>query len=703
VEVLAFSRDAAKVVPGVPLRVTGRLSLPPQAMNPGEFDLRRHLTTESTFSEFECSRLEACPASTVPWHERAWTYLLGLIRSRVSQSIGSCLPEEEGAVLKGILLGDRSDLPPDASLDFRRSGFYRFATIAGFHVDLVFALSEKAIRKVTRRPSLSRLVSGAVTFLYGSLSGWTPGAIRAFTCASMKAIAPALRRRYYPLAGLSVAGLAVAWIVPFPLADPGFQLSFAGALGGFVGWRYGSEMRTWAGTGGPLEARLRPPALALLRVVVIFLFLLPAMASSLQDVSLVGFALGGIWAGVVAALVPASVAILAVPGLGRLAGWAPYLLLKGVRQASSWAAGLPWASFTVPAPGRLEAAAYYGLLLLLMDLGERRLRGRADRDEVPGRRGCDARARPDTAPRSLSLLRPAGVWLCSLVLFLSAVFRVYLPWPRVTFFSVGQADCALIRFRASAVLVDTGTRGACEDTVLRQLRRLGVTRVDAVALSHLHQDHVGGLQLLCQEVRVGAILTAPGTGAAARSLLGAGGPWIPQIVEASPGSTYRIGSLEVLTFCSGNVADTGGSSDDSGNDQSLVLVFRQFPSPEDGPGDASPGLPGQGFVLEFWGDAPSSAVAEALSLCPLVFQEGEQLRVVKVPHHGSRDALVDGFYERMPGGIAVVSVGPNSYGHPSNEVLQAAASSRARLFRTDVSGAVTVDFILGRARAHPFR
>ncbi len=49
-----------------------------------------------------------------------------------------------------------------------------------------------------------------------------------------------------------------------------------------------------------------------------------------------------------------------------------------------------------------------------------------------------------------------------------------------------------------------------------------------------------------------------------------------------------------------------------------------------------------------------------------------------------------GFYDRLDRGVAVISVGTNSYGHPSKEVLEAADRSSALLRRTDRDGAVTV-------------
>jgi len=76
--------------------------------------------------------------------------------------------------------------------------------------------------------------------------------------------------------------------------------------------------------------------------------------------------------------------------------------------------------------------------------------------------------------------------------------------------------------------------------------------------------------------------------------------------------------------------------------------------------------------------------------------------IIKVPHHGSPDSLVYGFYQRVWGGVAVISVGPNSYGHPSPDVIREAEQSGLTVFRTDKDGAVTVKIYPGRVRVSRF-
>jgi competence protein ComEC len=94
-----------------------------------------------------------------------------------------------------------------------------------------------------------------------------------------------------------------------------------------------------------------------------------------------------------------------------------------------------------------------------------------------------------------------------------------------------------------------------------------------------------------------------------------------------------------------------------------------------------------GASVLFTGDAEEPAqrdlLVDAGHLLPAL--------VLKVPHHGG-DTSMEEFLWSVKAQVAVVSVGPNRYGHPSPEVLADLMSSGVRVFRTDLVGDVTLTF-----------
>jgi len=658
----------------------GKFELPLRAQNPGEFDYRRYLRSKKIFVELKGTVKNVSSGGLLKdTSTRQWFLSYGLgtrifLRELISQAVGEIkhfieysidenFPESERAILKGIFLAEKREISRHDEEALKRAGFYRFVTIAGFHVDFVSRISGRLFRKRTKNTVLSRIISCAIAFFYASVSSWNAGAMRACTCSFMRMFAPYLRRKYDTISGLALSGLILAWTIPYPLFDVGFQLSFVGSFA------------VWFALNRPL-CKIYRGSIALW----LFVFLFPLLALYFQDVSFWGFMLGGVWSTVTGALIVLGFAIFFIPGTGHFLGWLPFLILRGIRLLSHLLAKIPLGFLSVPIPNRAELIAYYVFVLVLF---------------VPSRYWCVLQK--GSSLEGKRWCRHVLLLAAALIFFVSAFLRNCVLWPDITFLSVGQGDCALIRYKKVAIMVDTGTGYAFSNIVLPYLKRQGIKKIDLCILSHLHEDHAGGVSELCEKIDVGAILTASGTkNRFEKSFL------VP-VIEAVPKGKYRLGDVGLTILYAGEDIDAGLTENISENEMSLVFLMEFGHEP---------------VQIEFWGDAPCSVVSKVLrdkalvrnGLESTVFQpEGsdrakkvEKTVIVKVPHHGSAGSLVEGFYERISSGHAVISVGPNSYGHPSPSVLYAARKNGVSLWRTDLNGAITVRSFLGRLKVRPF-
>lgn len=236
---------------------------------------------------------------------------------------------------------------------------------------------------------------------------------------------------------------------------------------------------------------------------------------------------------------------------------------------------------------------------------------------------------------------------------------------KMHFIDVGQALSVLVECGGQYMLYDGGNSddGAL---VLQYLQSHGVQRLEYVFCSHAHEDHVGGL---------GAVLTA----------LPAGHVYSP-VTQAEDSASFSYFAecvselgMQLEVPAAGTSWQLGGATvrllgplkqyEDNTNNTSLVLRVDY--------GGAS-------FLLvgDMERDAELDLVDSGVDLSANVLQVG---------HHGSSDATSYAFLNAVLPEIAVISCGAgNDYGHPHEQTLSRLRDAGADVYRTDLSGTITV-------------
>jgi competence protein ComEC len=230
------------------------------------------------------------------------------------------------------------------------------------------------------------------------------------------------------------------------------------------------------------------------------------------------------------------------------------------------------------------------------------------------------------------------------------------PDAGVVVLNVGQGDAILIHGgEGRFALVDGGP----DPTLLVDgLRRYGVGTLEVVVMTHVHADHAAGLAGLTGLFPVGQVWAAPdphSTEASQRAMSLFAAYGIP-LREPRPGDSYRLGQL--LLVVEGPLRPYA-----SPNDQSVVVTVH-------GPSDS----------MLLAGDIETVAQAELAHL---------RADVLKVPHQGAATSDPE-WLEEVDADLAVISVGPNQFGHPSPWVIEVLESSGATVLRTDEVGDVLV-------------
>jgi competence protein ComEC len=539
------------------------------------------------------------------------------------------LPPREAGLLLGLTIGDTSRMDPEVEEDFRATGLGHLVAVSGSNVAMFLAPVLVLVASL-RLARGGRVAVGVVAVaFFVLLTRWEPSVLRAGAMAGL-ALAGTWAGR-----PRSTAGLLGAAVLTLLILDPGlgrsvgFQLSVAATLG-------------LAALAGPLAGRLgwlpRPVALAVaatlaaqLAVTPLLLWLFGAVPTVTVLANVLAFPAVpvALFGGVAAA----GVGLMAPPlgaAIGPLARL-PLSYLVGVADRMA-RFGLP----AVTSSAGWVPVAAAGVVMLV---GWRVRQGR----------------------------RPAGAVAGLLVVALVAWTAAPQAGPprtlTVVFLDVGQGDAAVVRTpEGGTVVIDAGPE---PDDVAIDLARLGVRRIDLAVATHAHADHVEGFPAVLARFAVSLMIEpgCPGDSPSYRRLLEAVAAEDVPVRHPRGGARLSVGRLAV------EVLGPDRCSSDSPNADSLVLRLSYGGDSVLFPGDAE--VPAQEDLL-----ADGDPVAAD---------------VLKVPHHGG-DTSTPEFFERTGADVAVVSTGPNEYGHPVASVLAELRRAGMQVLRTDHAGDVTVRF-----------
>lgn len=707
------------------LRIAGTLAPPGDAGNFGAFDYRAYLKKQSIFWTLNAKGTENVRPvdGAVPWQDRPLR-MFDRFRASVGELIDRLYPSGDAGYMKGLVAGIASDYDPRQYDDFARLGLTHILAISGLHVGVVvfLLLQLGAWARLTRERTID-LAIAAMPF-YMLATGASPSAVR--SCL-MAMLALGLARRHRLKDGLhllAASGMVMLLWEPRLIEDVSFQLSFlvtAGLLL-FVPLVAASLPLRWPWLRGSVAVALTAQAVSFPLTAYYFhavhalsllanFALVPFVSFVVMPLGMASVVLGAIWEplGKAPALLATYGNELTFGIVDRMAGM---IRLRTIWPRSSllWVlAGFAW-----------MALAGYGLKLRIA----RKQEGRwweeqwKQAAELAESEGITAPLKPTAMPSAFPRRRLIALWAAICIAgSLWIAWGVRPAWTdragQVMFLDVGQGDGILIRSgEGRHVLVDAGGtvsfRKAGDEWRERSdpyevgrkllvplLLQRGVRELDALVLTHLDADHIGGARAVLDNVPVRALIFN-GTLKNSPDVLAlfelAERRGVPCYAASAP-MTWRVdGSLSLQVLYPQTAADPPESStiplSGEQNEHSVVLLASLYGRTFLLPGDLESA--GERDIVEAL-SSNSQAVRVASSRTPLAAVEPprQPVDVLKAGHHGSKTSTTDEWLAYWQPADTVISVGRNNtYGHPHPAVVERLEASGTRVLRTDSDGEV---------------
>lgn len=233
----------------------------------------------------------------------------------------------------------------------------------------------------------------------------------------------------------------------------------------------------------------------------------------------------------------------------------------------------------------------------------------------------------------------------------------------VHYIDVGESDCVLIKSNTKYMLIDAGDVRD-EKTIINYLNKKKVKKLDYVICTHPHADHIGAMPKVIKTYTIGKIIMPSKihTTDTFEELLKAISNKGLKITKPVVGKNYKIGNASFKI-----IAPNANNYGDNINNYSVGIKLTNGKN---------------SFV--FIGDCEKEAISDILAN-----KINLKSDVLMCGHHGSDTSTTSALLKEVSPKHAVISVGKNSYGHPSNSVLKLLKQSSIHAYRTDEHGTIT--------------
>jgi competence protein ComEC len=610
-----------------------RLEIEGKLEHPGEGSFSTFLASRGIGVVLQAERVRRLGPSLNPLVRAAQA-----VRQTLLGQVRSLFGDRQAGLLMGLALGDTSMLDPGDEEHFRATGLGHLLAVSGENVAMVLA-PILGLAILLRLGGWGRfLLGGGAVLFFVVLTGGEPSVMRAGVMAWLVLLGALLGRPRSTATILGGAILALLVWDPTLVNSIGFQLSVAATAG-------------MVALASPFAARMRflprPIAVAAATTMAAQAAVSPVLLYHFHQVPWV--------------TLPAN--LLAFPAVAPalllgLAAAGSALVIRPVGQVLAAVATIPirylegladrLASAPVPSVTSSGGAAVLAIgLALVLGLAWFLRSGRR---------------LPRPALVAAAMVLPLFVW--------STALRAGPPAGLVVrFFDVGEGDAALVTSPGGAYVLFDG--GPDPQEVATKLAALGVRRLDAVVATHPHLDHYMGLPAVLARFPVGLVLDTGCRPPESRS------PWYEQFLGAvrqegireqhpRAGDVIQVGDLR-LDVLSPDRCWQGTNSDP--NNDSIVILLSYL----------------EDTIL--FANEPEASAQQAM----LDAREPLTAEVLNVPHHGAGTSIQP-FLQSVHARLAVVSVGPNTYGHPVPATLEELRQTGARVMRTDRAGDVVVSF-----------
>lgn len=655
---IQVSKKSKELEYGDKVRLQGEYSKPSKQRNYGGYDDKQYLKTLKIVGRVKVEQVEIIAKRQL----NAILQFANTMNLQIKEKIEEIFEEEKSAILKGLLLGEKEDIPEEIKEDFQISNISHVLAISGMHISYLIMGLQLLFKKVMGKKK-TRVVTIIFLVLYAFITGFSPSIVRAVSMGIITVGAGLVYRKSDVWNSIAISLLGILLYNPFLILNVGLQLSYLGTIGIIL--LRATVLKIFSYRKGKKEGKIIGKVKEILAVSLSAqIMILPIMLYHFNTI--------GIYFLITNLLVSVIIGPIIILGFFCMITFfifspitnlisLPLNIGMEILNLVSKFSELPLSKIYLPTPSIIGIILYFiGVLVGNQIYSIYHLN-----HLMPTHK----RVKNIIALFQYKFRQKKKKYLkCTFIIFMIFIIGVpFIPKHlKIYFVDVGQGDCTfIVTPQNKTILMDGG--GSITDnfdvgkkTLIPYLLDRGYTTIDYVMISHFDQDHVGGILSVLEELKVKNVIIGQQFEDSEN---------LQEFLEIVNEKNIKVNVVEAgnrihieknLYFDILWPSSNQEISENSINNNALVCKLNY-----------------KNFTMLFTGDIEE----EAEKVLVLKYDGTDILKstVLKVAHHGSKSSSTEEFLNLVQPKIALIGVGENNmYGHPNSDVLTRLTSLRCK-------------------------
>lgn len=470
------------------IKIKGEYIIPSESRNYKGFNYREYLKSKKIYGPIKSSgEIKVIQSNYI----NQIFIKSNKARNIIIKNAESLLPGETGALLTGILLGDKQEISDEIIENFKTSNLSHMLAVSGAHTSYIILGISYMLSKLPKKYAgiITILVLGIFLFI----TNFTPSVIRACIMAGLAIGAKILYRKSDTINNIALSAMIILISNPFSILDIGFQLSYLGTLGIVM---FDKDIEK-------ILSKIKLKSKTIQLLIVTFsaqILIMPIMAYRFNIISLTFF-ISNLFASpilgviIILGFITIFVSLISFK-LAKMLSIILDIFLKLLILIAKFVSNIPVSSLIIKTPYVFSIALIYILILIFHYLfSTYNFKGHLYKIQIEIIKKITIKNLIKIATKSLIL-----------VILVNAIIDIFIPKNmKIYFIDVGQGDSCLIVTPSNKKILIDGGEGKV-DILLPYLLDRRIRTLDYVVISHFDSDHCNGLIKVIEKLKVKNII-----------------------------------------------------------------------------------------------------------------------------------------------------------------------------------------------------